>query len=38
MVYAVVDFGVWISSAFCTKLENSPVFAMLFVKEGDELV
>jgi hypothetical protein len=34
----IVDLGVWIASAFRSKLEDSPVLTMLVIEKLDELV
>ena len=38
MVNSTVDLGVWVASAFCSELEDSPVFAMLTVEERYQLI
>jgi hypothetical protein len=38
VVYAVIDLGVRVSSAFCTKLENCPVVLVLVIQELDKLI
>lgn len=38
VVYAIVNFTVWVACAFRTKLPNRPVFAMFRVEELDERI
>lgn len=38
VVYPVVNLFIWVSRAFCSKLEYRPFFSMLLVKETDEVI
>ena len=38
MVYAIVDFRIWVASAFGTELEYRPIRAMFVVKELHKLI
>ena len=38
MVDSIVDFGVWVTCPLCSKLEDSPAFAMLAVEESHEVI
>jgi len=38
MVYPVVDFRVRVSCALRSEFKNGPVFPMLAVQKGDELI
>jgi len=37
VIYAIVDFLIRVSSAFCAKLPNRPLVAMFVVEKFDEL-